>query len=330
MKAPVRVLERHTVAELLTLDDCIDAVERALAERGRGGGHASTALKAQVERGGFHVKAAVLETTRPWFVAKANANFPGNRERLGLPTIQGAILVFEGESGRLAAVMDSIQITLLRTAAATAIAARFLARDAARVVTIAGCGEQARAQLAALTRVRPIQRAFAWDREPCRADRFAVEQSVDLGLEITPIAALAQGAPHSDIVVTCTPSREFLLGPEHVRPGSFVAAIGADHPEKREIDPRLMAAAKVVVDDLAQCATFGDLHHALDAGAMARSQVHGELAEIVAGEKPGRSDEREITLFDSTGIALEDAAAAVLVVERAAARADLLTVELGA
>jgi ornithine cyclodeaminase/alanine dehydrogenase-like protein (mu-crystallin family) len=326
----VLVLERHKIAERLRLDECIAAVESAFGALGRGEGHRSAALVAHVEGGGFHVKAALFGNGRSWFVAKANANFPGNPGRFELPTIQGTILVFDGNDGRLRAVMDSAEITLLRTAAATAVAAKHLARAESQTVTVCGCGEQGRAQLAALKLVLPIARAYACDREPCQADRFAAELSIDLGIEIQPTANLAEAARRSDVIVTCTPSREFLLARDHVRPGTFIAAVGADYAEKREIHPALLAAAKVVVDDLEQCATSGDLHHALESGDMTRDRVHAELAEVVARTKPGRTSAAEITLFDSTGIALEDAAAAVLVVERALTHGGVGTVLLGA
>jgi alanine dehydrogenase len=325
----VMVLERRRVSELLSLEDCMKAVERALDAQGRGATRRSLAIGAHVEHGGFHVKAAVLEAERPWFVAKANANFPHNPGRLGLPTIQGTILVFDGENGRLLAVMDSIEITLLRTAAATGIAAKHLARAASRVVTVCGCGEQGRVQLQALRHVLTIERAYAFDREGCRSDRFAAELSIDLAIDITPIADLGSGTRESDVIVTCTTSRDYLLTSDDVKPGTFIAAVGADHPEKREIHPRLMAESKVVVDDLEQCAAFGDLHHALESQDMTPAQVHAELAQVVAGLRPGRTNDAETTIFDSTGIALEDAAAAVLVVERATSRSDLFAVTLG-
>lgn len=326
----VLVLDRRQVAERLTLEECIAAVEKALAAQGRGARYRSQSLGARVERGGFHVKAIVHEQERPWFVAKTNANFPGNPERIGLPTIQGVLLLFDGETGRPLAVMDSAEITLLRTAAATAIAAKHLARPSSHVVTIAGCGEQGRIHLRALRQVLPIDLVYAWDRGACRADRLAAELSIDLGIEIVPIADLAEGTRRSQVIVTCTPSHEPFLTPQHVMPGTFVGAVGADHPEKHEIDPRLMAASTVVVDDIDQCAAMGDLHHALESGDMSRDGVHAELAEIVAGKKPGRTRDREITLFDSTGIALEDAAAAILVFERAAAGDDFRKVAMGA
>jgi len=166
-----------------------------------------------------------------------------------------------------------------------------------------------------LHQVLALDQAYAWDRDARRADRLADELALDLGIEFKAVADLAEATRASDVIVTCTPSHEALLTPNHVRPGTFIAAVGADHPEKQEIHPRLMAASTVVVDDLEQCATSGDLHHALESGDMTRDQVHSELAEVVAGKKPGRTRDAEITIFDSTGIALEDAAAAVLVYE---------------
>src|SRR5262245_10691811 len=325
----VLVLERARVAQLLTLADCLGAVEAAFASAGRGAPHRFSALGAPVELGGFHVKVAVFASERPWFVAKTNANFPGNPERHGLPTIQGAILVFEADTGRLRAVMDTIEITRLRTAAATAVAARHLARPDSQVATICGCGEQGVVQLRALRSVLPIERAYAFDLQAGRAQRLAAE-AADLGIEITPTSDLARATRASDVVVTCTTSHQYVLGPEAVRPGTFIAAVGADHPEKREIHPRLMAASKVVVDDLQQCAECGDLHHALESGDLTRDAVHAQLSELAAGRKRGRTSAEEITIFDSTGIALEDAASAVLVVERATARDDVASVRLGA
>jgi len=308
-------LTRQQVAERLTLEAVREAVGNAFAAQGRGARHRSQALGARVDHGGFHVKATVFEAGRSWFVAKTNANFPGNPDRCGLATIQGVLLLFDGENGRPLAVMDSAEITLLRTAAATAVAARYLARPSSRTATVIGCGEQGRVQLRALHQVLALDQAHAWDRDARRADRLADELALDLGIEFKAVADLAEATRASDVIVTCTPSHEALLTPDHVRPGTFIAAVGADHPEKQEIHPRLMAASTVVVDDLEQCATSGDLHHALESGDMTRDQVHAELAEVVAGKKPGRTRDAEITIFDSTGIALEDAAAAVLVYE---------------
>jgi ornithine cyclodeaminase/alanine dehydrogenase-like protein (mu-crystallin family) len=208
------------------------------------------------------------------------------------------------------------------------VAAKHLARKESRVITVCGCGVQADAQLRALRRVLPVERVLAYDRDGCRADQFADDLSTASDLDAHVAAKLGAAARGSDVCVTCTTSRKFLLGRDDVRPGTFVAAVGVDSPEKREIHPDLMAAAKVVVDDLEQCAAIGDLHHALDAGAMTGAEVHADLAAVVAGRARGRTSRDEITLFDSTGIALEDAAAAALVFERALLEGGCRSVQL--
>jgi ornithine cyclodeaminase/alanine dehydrogenase-like protein (mu-crystallin family) len=229
------------------------------------------------------------------------------------------VVLCDGDDGRLLAVLDSIELTIRRTAAATALAARWLARPDAEVVTVCGCGQQGRAHLRALARVLPIRRAYAFDRDAAAARACADDLGAELRIEVTPVADHVEAVGKSDVCVTCTPSRRPFLLREHVRPGTFVAAVGADSPDKQELEPALLAVAVVVADVLDQCASIGELHHALEAGALTRAEVHAELADVVTGRKPGRRSRDEITIFDSTGTALEDVAAAALVYERAAA-----------
>ena len=294
------------------MDACISVVRDAFAKHGRGEIGAPGVLGMHGADGGFHIKAAFWnQEGHSYFATKVNANFPNNPVRHSLPTIQGLLLLFDAEDGRPLAVMDSIEITVLRTAAATAVAAEQLARKDANTVAVCGCGVQAGAQLLALSKVLPVRQAFAFDADPSRARWFA--ENTDLGFEITPVRTLADATLHSDVVVTCTTSRRAFLGPADVRNGTFIAAVGADNPEKQEIEPALLARSKVVADILEQCASIGDLHHAIAAGAMKREDVYAELGELAAGKKIGRASEDEITIFDSTGTAFQDAAAAVLV-----------------
>jgi alanine dehydrogenase len=322
------VLTRRHVQALLGLDECIAAVEEAFRLHAQGRSLSPGVLGVPAQDGGFHVKAAGLLLGRPYFAAKTNANFPSNPRRHGLPAIQGVIVLCDAGDGRPLAVMDSIEVTIRRTAAATAVAARRLSRADAGTVTICGCGSQGRAQLRALRRVLPLQRAYVFDAEEATARVFASELSAELGIDVVPALDLAATVGRSDVCVTCTPSRRPLLFREHVGPGTFVAAVGADSPDKQELDPRLMAEAVVVVDVLEQCAAFGDLHHALAAGALTRESVHAELADLVTGRRPGRQTAEEITVFDSTGTALEDVAAAAVVYEKAVAAGVGLSVAL--
>ena len=317
--AGTRLLTRRDVASLLDLDECIAAVEEAFRRSGEGQAPAPGILGFPATGGGFHIKAAGLSLARPWFAAKINANFSQNRERFGLPSIQGVVLLCDAENGYPLALLDSIEITIRRTGAATAVAARYLARADARVVTICGCGNQGRIQLEALSRVRALEAAYAFDLDPGRAAEFAGEMSSKLGIPVTTARAPGPAARRSDVVVTCTPSRQPLLGREDVAPGTFLAAVGSDSADKRELEPAILFSAKVVADSLDQCAEIGELHHALASRAIERSGVHAELSELCAGRKPGRVTPEEITVFDSTGTALEDVAAAVVVYEKAAA-----------
>jgi alanine dehydrogenase len=325
------VLSRTDVAQLLPMRDCIEAVEGAFLRHARGQTIPPGVLGSHVDGGGFHIKTAGLLAAadgRPVFAAKVNANFPGNPDRHGLPTIQGVIALFDAADGRLLALMDSIEITSLRTAAATAVAARHLAPDPA-VVTICGCGEQSRYQLRALSSVRSIERVMALDLDRDRAERFARDMTAELDLEVTVIAEPADAARDTNVWVTSTPARHWFLGRAHVAPGSFVAAVGADNPEKQEIEPELLARSAVVADLIEQCAAMGDLHHALALGVIRREDVRAELADVVSGRKRGRLSPQEIVVFDSTGTALQDVAAAALLYQRARSSGAGLPLELG-
>jgi alanine dehydrogenase len=313
----ILLLTPREVQSLLTLDECIAAVEQAFGLYGEGKAAPPAVLSMHGAGGGFHVKAGLLDLRRQYFAAKVNGNFPANEARFGLPTIQGVIVLCDAENGTPLAVMDSRDITLLRTAAATAVAANHLARADSRIATVCGCGSQGRVQLEALARVRPLEAVFAYDKIAERAQRYAHELAASLGIAVTPVLDLGRAVQQSDICITCTPSQQPLLKVGDVRPGTFIAAVGADNPQKQEIHALLMAQSKIVVDVLEQCAIMGDLHHALQSGAMTQTDVHAELGAVVAGRKAGRESKEEIIIFDSTGMALQDVAAAAIVYEKA-------------
>lgn len=311
------MLTRADVASLLDLDSCIVAVEDAFRAYAEGKALGPGVLSTHVEGGAFHIKAAGLPLNRAYYAAKVNGNFSNNKAEFGLPAIQGLIILCDARNGTPLAVMDSIEVTILRTGAATAVAAKHLARRDADTAMIWGCGNQGRIQLRSLAKVRPLKRVFAFDIDPQTADQFANELSRELGIQVLPTHHPLESTRQSAICVTCTPSRRALLGPDDITAGTFVAGVGADNPEKQELDPVLFRQCKVVVDILEQCAAIGDLHHAIELGVVAREDIHAELGDIVTGRKSGRVSEEEIILFDSTGTALQDAAAAAIVYEKA-------------
>ena len=223
------LLTGSDVAELLSLDDCIAAVEEAFRAYGEGRLHPPGILSAHEDRGAFHIKTAAVNGR---FGAKANANFPGNRD---LPTIQGVMLLFDAEDGRILALLDSIELTILRTGAASAVAAKYLARRDSHTAMVYGAGRQGRVQLEAISRVLPIDRAYVHDVDAAKAETYAREMSDKLGFKIScdlsPVTC--------DLIITCTPSKQAFL----TNPAPFIAAVGADNPLKSEISPALMKSA---------------------------------------------------------------------------------------
>lgn len=305
---------RVDVARLLSMDACIAAVEAAFRAHGAGTAAQPSVLSHHVPGGGFHVKAASLRLSRHYFAAKTNGNFFDNAAR-GLPRIQGALVLCDADNGTPLATMDSAEITVLRTAAATAVAARHLAESDAGVLAIVGCGLQGRAHVHALSRVRTLRAIRLYDVDRDAADRLARELRATM---VVDVARDVQSAVNrADMIVACTPSREPILDAGDIRAGAFVAGVGADSEEKHELGVALLASAYVVADVRAQCAAFGDLAHAIRAGAMAASDVFAELGEIVAGVRPPPPRDGRPVVFDSTGTALQDVAAAAIVFERA-------------
>ena len=265
------------------------------------------------------MKTACLNGVKNYIVAKLNTNFPQNHTSFGLPTIQGVIVLYDAENGRALAVLDSIEITIKRTAAATAVAAKYLARTNSSVATICGCGEQGHAQIRALSLMLPLRKVFAFDVDPNASLRLAAQLSREFQIDTQPVRSLPDAIQSSDVVVTCTPATEFFVQQENIAAGTFIAAVGADDSHKQEIEPALLSSAKVVADSLEQVCAIGDTHPAIVAGLMRKEGVYAELSEIVAGRKPGRTSDDEITIFDSTGVAIEDAAAATFVYKKACA-----------
>ena len=314
----VLLLSRADLAALMHPRDYLEAVEAAFRAYKEDRAEQPMPLHLAGIGGAFHAKGAVLRDTADRAALKLNANFPSNPQR-GLPTIQGVILLFDAANGAPLAIMDSIEITLGRTAAASALAARHLARRGASRLAICGCGAQALPHGRAMAEVLALEGASVWDIDSARAERLGKELSEALNLSVSVAPNVATACSDADVIVTCTTSRAPFISEAVVAPGAFIAAVGADNPEKSEIAPALMAKAKVVVDVLEQCLAMGDLHHAVEHGTMNAAQVHADLGDIIIGAKRGRATDYEIIIFNSTGAAIQDAASAVMAHTRALA-----------
>ena len=311
------LLSRSEIADLLSIDEYIAAVEQVFKLYGEGKTQPPGLLGVHAHDGGFHIKAGLLELDRSFFAAKINANFPQNAKQFGLPLIQGAVFLADAQNGYPVAIMDSMEITIQRTGAATAVAAKYLARPDSKSILICGCGNQGRVSVQALSKIFSFEQVCAYDVDESQAQRFANELSAELKIAVEITDDLAEAMKRSDIGVTCTPSTRFFLKQEYAQPGTFIAAVGADSEAKQELEPALLAENKTVVDIVDQCASIGELHHAIGSDLMTKHQVHAELGEVVAGIKPGRTSEDEIIIFDSTGMALQDVIAASTVYKKA-------------
>jgi alanine dehydrogenase len=316
-----RILSRSQLAPLLSAADYVEGVTYAFRQHGLGRSFATAMIHGDtpgdVE---FHVKAGGLEWKgRTYYALKANGSSFRNRELRGLPNIMGAILLYDAGSGFPLAILDSTELTRQRTAAGTAMALKLLAPVEAGTLLLCGCGVQGRVHLKYLKEVLRPERVLAYDVQPEAARHFARSMEEETGLSVSAVTDLSEAAARSRVIVTCTPSRTPFLRAADVRPGTTVAAVGADSPAKQELEAALLHGRKVVVDILRQCEVAGELHHALEAGLITEADVYAEIGEIAAGKKPGRTNAAETIIYDATGTAIQDTAAAILVYEKAEA-----------
>ena len=249
--------------------DYLEAVDAGFRAAKQGRADSPSPMHLHAEGGAFHAKGASYDNGRAYAALKLNGNFPGNPQTNGLPTVQGAILLADGTNGSLLAILDSAEVTLQRTAAASALAARHLARADSTTLCMIGCGSQALPHLMALMGVLPLKQCLAFDVDAATASEF-VRNAEALGMDCKAVNDLHVAARRADVIVTVTSARSPVLGVDDVKPGTFIAAVGTDSPDKNEIAPALMAAATVVVDVLDQCVVMGDLRHAIAAGTMTR------------------------------------------------------------
>jgi ornithine cyclodeaminase len=269
-------------------------------------------------RGEVDVKTAYLRGV-PSFAIKISPGFFDN-PKLGLPSVNGLMLLLSARTGLVEAVLlDNGYLTNVRTAAAGAVAAKWLARPDARIAGVIGAGVQARLQLEALKLVRGLERALVWARDPAKARAFAATVGSELGLEIEVAPSPEHLVRQSDIVITTTPSTTPLILADWLRPGQHVTAMGSDAEHKNELAPDVIAGAHYVCDRQSQCAVLGELHHAIAAGAVPPDARFPELGEVIAGHVPGRSSDRAITVCDLTGTGAQDTAIATLAAARARA-----------
>ncbi|PYE50525.1 ornithine cyclodeaminase family protein [Deinococcus yavapaiensis] len=325
------VLDDATIRSLLVWPDVIELIDVTFAADARGQATVLPVVGHSLNGGRYSLKTSHLrlgngEEMLEVFGLKMGSYFPGNVER-HLPTHSAAMLLGDPRTGQPAALLAANAITEFRTAAAGAVAARRLAREDASVVALFGTGGQARAQIEALTHVRSVREVRVWSRSRERAESFV--DRLNLPGVTAKVVMDGQAACHeADLVVTVTPATRAIIEREWITPGTHVNAMGSDAPGKQELDPALVASAKVVVDRRGQSVGIGELQAPVARGLMRVEDVHAELGEVCAALRPGRENDREITVFDSTGVSFQDTALAGMALRVATARQALKSVSL--
>lgn len=310
------IISEELARQLVSVEDAIGAVEQTFAAMARGEARNYPVVREVVGHRDavFGVKTGA-DVSAPFLGLKAGGYWPHNMAR-GLTNHQSATLLFDPETGRAAALVSANYLTGIRTGAASAIASKHLSRTDASSLGIIGTGAQSVYQLRATLAVRPISRVLAWDLSEASLAAFG-EIVAELGLDYAPQAERQAVASGADILITVTPSRQALVEKSWVRPGTHINAMGADTKGKQELDPALVAAAVIFVDEAAQAFTIGECQHAYAAGLIGDSDVRASLGAVVAGMGEGRQNADEITLFDGTGVSLQDLVVADLAVKRA-------------
>jgi alanine dehydrogenase len=322
----ISLIPRTSVEKIVSMREVMGAVEHAFRAKGLGRVQMPTKTYICFPMGDFRTMAAYMPDLEMSCVKIVNVH-PNNPEKYGMPTVMALIVLIDPETGRPLAIMDGTYITNMRTGAAGGIAAKYLARKDSKVIGMVGAGAQARTQLLALNEVFKIEEVRVGAKTIRECEKFAKDMEY-LGLNILVKESIEDVVRGCDILVTTTPVTQPIVRSEWISEGMHINAIGADAVGKEELDPEILKRAKVVVDDYEQACHYGELNVPISKGIFKREQVHAELGEVIVGKKVGRISDDEITIFDSTGLAVQDLATATLVYDRARKHGFLSEVEL--
>ena len=307
----IPIVEEAALRAAVSSERAIAAMREAFEADGLGRTRVPPVINLDIPaaHGEFHVKTAYIEGV-PHVAVKVASGFYDNPSR-GLPSGSGLMALFDAGTGfPVALLLDNGFLTDIRTAAAGALAADLLAPRSVDTVGVLGSGLQARWQIRCLRTVRPFRRVVAWSPTRAHLDAYCSEMCAE-GFNVLAASSAEDACRAADILITATTAKSPLVRAAWLREGMHITALGSDSPGKQELEADCLDRADlVVVDRFAQCAAFGELKHALDAGLLTRNDVHAELGAIAAGKKPGRTNDREITIADLTGVGFQDTAIA--------------------
>lgn len=319
------IVPEKLIADLVTPEAAYEAVEAVFAAMARGDarnfpvvrealGHADAlyGFKSGFDRAGLALG------------LKSGGYWPANMDR-GLTNHQSTVFLFDPDTGRPSAMVGGNLLTALRTAAASAVAIKRLARKNAKVLGMVGAGHQSAFQLRAAVKAHAFERVVGWNLHPEMLSRLA-DVCAEIGLPFEAVGLDELGA-QADVIITITSSFAAILKHAQIRPGTHLSCMGTDTVGKQEVEAELVTAATVFTDEVAQSVILGECQHAIGAGLIADTDITA-IGDVINGSHPGRTSEEEITLFDGTGVGLQDLAVAAMAVSRAKAAGSVIEVEI--
>ncbi|MEP2530896.1 iminosuccinate reductase BhcD [Shimia sp.] len=319
------IVPEREIAGLVSRADAFDAVEQVFAAMAAGEAYNFPVVREAIGhedalygfKGGFDRPGSALGL-------KAGGYWPHNLEKRGLINHQSTVFLFDPDTGKPEAMVGGNLLTALRTAAASAVSINHLARKDARVLGMVGAGHQATFQLRAALEQRDFDRVIGWNRHPEMLPNIAkVAEEAGVPFEAVDLPGLRD----ADVIITITSSFAPSLMAEHVAPGTHLACMGTDTKGKQEVDPALVAHSRVFTDEIAQSVSIGEAQHAIASGDLAEADI-AEIGAVINGTHPGRADQDQITLFDGTGVGLQDLAVAARVVDLAKAQGVAIEVDV--
>jgi len=314
------LLSRQDVTRVLDMKDCLEVIEKAFAELANG--TAVLPLRTAITPpDGLSLYMPAYLKGMGALACKIVTVYKNNPKKYNLPVIVGKVLLQDPNTGDVLCIMDGGYLTAVRTGAASGVATKYLARkDQGQVCGVFGAGVQAKCQLWAVAEARSLSKALVFDISDDAVKGFVSEMSVKLSLQVVKASSADQILREADIIVAATSSATPIFDGAKVREGTHINGIGSHTPSARELDTTIIKRSTVVADSYEACLKeAGDIMIPISEGAIDKSHMKAELGEIVTGRKPARTNDREITLFKSNGLAIQDAAAAKLVYDRAVA-----------
>lgn len=316
------LLKKEDVSRLICMSDVIGAVEGAYKAFNSGQVEQPDYMSIHLPppRGEIDFKLGYNKVNEVISMKASSGGFVDNPTVYGVPGGMGTILLFDARSCALICVMDGSLITGLRTGAAGAVSVKALARKGATKITSIGTGTQARMQIRAITEVMKVQEIYAWDSNPDTLGNYKRDIESEYSIPVVMTGSKKEAVEQADILITTTRGTGSLVEAQWVKPGTHIVAIGTDQRGKQELDPEIFRSAKLVVDSISQCTEKGETWHPLHKKIITKDDIHGEIGEVLLRKKRGRETDEEITIFDSTGMAIQDNTTSVQIYDDAMER----------